>query len=368
MRTFTTAFSIAALASVARSGGIIDNAIEAAKIAASASTLSGAGNYVFTNVATGQILSFTRNGDTTDFYPQDDGESLALQFAGNAARLSGGNNKCASAQWSYEFEGGVDYAAVSYACAVGSGLLTGTDTLEKTKQWWYIVPAGSASSSTSSSDASSSSSAAPSASASASSSTGATFNEAKFNALAQSKAAKTPSVSSSSSSAASAASTPSSSSSSSDALSLNEQLAEDGYYTTSSSSINVHDVDTSGVSSYNRSTWICRHPGWWLAAHQSYVTKAGHVECADDLKAYLAANPTSSRMTKRSRPSHHEMAQKLAKKGQQTYWIIAVDHILDMATRAIGSESLSTYGGYTSTTLSLWNQNDNSQLWTVTPA
>ncbi|GAA5918663.1 hypothetical protein JCM5296_005461 [Sporobolomyces johnsonii] len=367
MRTFTTAVSIAALASVARSGGIIDNAIEAAQIAASASTLSGAGNYVFTNVATGQTLSFTRNGDTTDFYPQNDGDSLAVQFAGNAARLSGGNNKCASAQWSYEFEGGVDYAAVSYACAVGSGLLTGTDTLEKTKQWWYLLPAGSTSSSDASSDASSSSSAAPSSTSSASdsSSTGATFNEAEFNALAQSKAAKT-SSSSSSSSAAPAAS--SSSSSSSADSTLDEQLAEDGYYTTSSSSIDINDVDISGVSSYNRSTWICRHPGWWLAAHQSYVTKAGHVECADDLKAYLAANPTSSRMTKRSKPSHHEMAKKLAKKAQQTYWIIAVDHILDMSTRAIGSDSLSTYGGYTSTTLSLWNQNDNSQLWTITPA
>lgn len=29
----------------------------------------------------------------------------------------------------------MDHAAVSYACAVGSGLLTGTDSLEKTKQW-----------------------------------------------------------------------------------------------------------------------------------------------------------------------------------------------------------------------------------------
>lgn len=51
------------------------------------------------------------------------------------ARISGGNNKCASAQWSTDYEGGVDYAAVSYACAVGDGQKTGTDTLEKTKQW-----------------------------------------------------------------------------------------------------------------------------------------------------------------------------------------------------------------------------------------
>lgn len=58
-----------------------------------------------------------------------------MQFSGSAARISGGNNKCASAQWSYDVEGGVDHAAVSYACKVGQGLLTGTDTLEETKQW-----------------------------------------------------------------------------------------------------------------------------------------------------------------------------------------------------------------------------------------
>lgn len=48
---------------------------------ASASTLSGAGNYVFTNVKTGQQLSFSRSSDTTDFYPvdADEGESLAVQ-------------------------------------------------------------------------------------------------------------------------------------------------------------------------------------------------------------------------------------------------------------------------------------------------
>lgn len=57
------------------------------------------------------------------------------QFNGNQARISGGNNKCASAQWDANYEGGVDYAAVAYACAVGSGPLTGTATLERTKQW-----------------------------------------------------------------------------------------------------------------------------------------------------------------------------------------------------------------------------------------
>lgn len=83
--------------------------------------------------ANGPLSAFSRRVERS---PADPARSLShlSQFEGNAARLSGGNNKCASAQWSYEVEGGVDYAAVSYACAVGSGQ-SGTATLEKTKQW-----------------------------------------------------------------------------------------------------------------------------------------------------------------------------------------------------------------------------------------
>ncbi|GAA5939331.1 uncharacterized protein JCM15063_004489 [Sporobolomyces koalae] len=370
MRTSTTALALSALVSYVKAGGIIDNTAEAASILASASGLSGEGNYVITNVQTGQQLSFAREDGTTNFYPQSGGDPVAIQFAGNAARISGGNNKCASAQWSYDFEGGVDYAAVSYACAVGEGLLTGTDTLEKTKQWWYFVPAGTTSDDSSSSDKGA-------------------LTADKLNALKGAKAAKVASqqVTSSAEAAAPApsseapapkaestpaASSPvsapasgSSSSSSSGELSLDQQKAKYGYYTTSASSISIKDVDVSKVNKQDKSTWICRHPGWWLARHSAYVKK--HVECASDLKAYLKDHPESARRLAK-RASHHDMAKKLQKKGQQTFYIIAVDHILDMSTRAIAGSSLSTFGGYTSTTLSLWNKGDNSQLWTVSSA
>ncbi|GAA5824332.1 hypothetical protein JCM5353_007028 [Sporobolomyces roseus] len=373
MRTTSTSLAVAALFSIARAGGIIDNTVEAAQLLASASGLNGGGNYVITNVATGQQLSFAREDGTTNFYPQSGGDPVEIQFAGNAARLSGGNNKCASAQWSYDFEGGVDYAAVSYACAVGNGLLTGTDTLEKTKQWWYFVPAGTTSGGDDSSDDSSNDDEALSA--------------AKLNSLKGSKAAKVAAAPaqeqeqeevapapqeaapSSQESAPAPASTPaasSSSSSSSEELSLDEQHAKYGYYTTSRSTISIKEVDVSGVNKADKSTWICRHPGWWTARHPNYVYKAGHVECASDLEAYLKDHPSAARRLAK-RASHHEMAQKLQKKGQQTYYIIAVDHILDMSTRAIAGSSLSTFGGYTSTTLSLWDKSP-SQLWTVSSA
>lgn len=66
-------------------------------------------------------------------------------------------------------------------------------------------------------------------------------------------------------------------------------------------------------------------------SHPEYVTSGGHVECANDLKAYLASHQGKMRMGKRSvavAPSHKDLAQRLAKKaGQPSYYIIAVDHI-----------------------------------------
>lgn len=52
----------------------------------SASTLSGAGNYVLTNVATGQTLSFSRSG-VTNFVPQSGGEPVAIQVRGYLSLL-----------------------------------------------------------------------------------------------------------------------------------------------------------------------------------------------------------------------------------------------------------------------------------------
>ncbi|BGP19549.1 hypothetical protein JCM10213_000149 [Rhodosporidiobolus nylandii] len=366
MKTFYSLLAAAAFASIAQAGGSIDNTQEASKIAASASQLNGEGNYVFTNVKTGKVLSFTRSSDTTDFFPSDSSDSLAVQFSNGAARLSGGNNKCASAQWSYDVEGGVDYAAVSYACTVGTGLLTGTDTLEKTKQWWYIVPAGTTGSSSdeASNGDNSDASEDDSSDSGVSVSVGLSFGSENKADLKAARVAAAPSTSSTEPAAAS----PDAAASSSSDSGVSAKQAEYnqlGYWTSSSSTISLDGVDTSSVSSYDRKTWVCRHPGWWLARHQAYVTKAGHVECESDLKAYLADQQSSKRLARRSRPSHSEMAKKLVRKSQTTYHIIAVDHLQDMATRAIAHNSLTTAGGYTSTELNLWNQSDDGQLWII---
>lgn len=154
-----------------------------------------------------------------------------------------------------------------------------------------------------------------------------------------------------------------------------------GYWTSSSSSIDASVADVSGVDPNDRKTWLCRHPGWWLAAcvspppflpavkrlsfslltlpslvsrsHPDYITQAGHVECASDLAAYRAAQ-SSSRMVKR----HRDLAASvlLKRDQQQAYHIIAVDHLQDMATRAVAADEVDTFGGYTSTRLALWDQ------------
>ncbi|KAK4048120.1 hypothetical protein OIV83_004990 [Microbotryomycetes sp. JL201] len=331
-RTITVAAFAATLVSA---GGSIDNSQEANAVIAAASQLSGSGTYVFENAATGQVLSFSRQGGTTNFYPNDDGSSVDVQFADGAARISGGNNKCASAQWSYDVEGGVDHAAVSYACAVGEGEKTGTDTLEKTKQWWYLVAVDGGDSG---GDNNNSGSDAPDTQDDSAASTHVML-----------------------------AAQPAKNDNKDDSTSSGYLSHAKGYYEYPESTIPLDKVDTSGVNKKDRASWICRHPGWWLNNHPGYVD-AGHPECASDLKAYRSAN---KRLVKRSKSAHHDMAEalKLRKRGDgQKFYIIAQDHLWDMATRAVGSDAIGTYGGYTSTILSLWDKSDPSQMWTITSA
>lgn len=114
---------------------------------------------------------------------------------------------------------------------------------------WYFVPAGE--SSAPAPAPAPSSEATPS--SSSSSSDGAyQFNEAKD----QVKAAVAPSTASAENSTPAAA--PSSS---------GKQATWNpaGFWESSSSTISLDGIDTSKVNKQDRATWICRHPGWWLA-------------------------------------------------------------------------------------------------------
>ncbi|SCZ97274.1 BZ3500_MvSof-1268-A1-R1_Chr4-2g07103 [Microbotryum saponariae] len=339
MKGIQQLLSFSTLITVVLAGGSIDNSDEARLIRSSASTLSGNGNYVFENVATGQQLSFRRDSVTNFFPSLRDGDSLEVQFENGAARISGGNNKCASAQWSYDVEDGVDAFAVSYACAVGEGQ-SGTDTLEKTKQWRVADSSSSDGNDDDDDDDDHSPSlglslAAKSRKVTTTPSESATFDSAKKAVTSKANATTTAFLS-----------------------------HAKGFYEYHASSIPRKLIDQTKVIPTNRTTWPCIHPGWWLQNHPSYVTKDGHIECKGDLKAYRASL-SSSRMARRSRIAAGEGSSKVIKRGAKEYYIITQDHLDDMATRAIGSKSVSSFGEYTSTNLVLWNKSDPHQIWTI---
>lgn len=117
-------------------------------IAAAGVPLQGSGNYDIRNVQTGRTLSFFRSGGVTNLYPSMGGIPVAIQVnattngtTGTQLRISGGNGKCASAQWNVftDGTGGRDWAMVAYVCVVGNNI-TANSSVENTKQWWYAVP------------------------------------------------------------------------------------------------------------------------------------------------------------------------------------------------------------------------------------
>ncbi|GAA5997472.1 uncharacterized protein JCM10292_000872 [Rhodotorula paludigena] len=98
------------------------------------------GNYRFQNVQTKQSFVYQAKGNHV--YPGKTNKGAAFTVAAHPDskvawhRLAvGGKNKCLSSAWGSSGNN----AAVAYACAVGNQA-KGTKTLEKTKQWWLIVP------------------------------------------------------------------------------------------------------------------------------------------------------------------------------------------------------------------------------------
>ncbi|GAA5820398.1 hypothetical protein JCM3770_002428 [Rhodotorula araucariae] len=228
--------------------GIVDNSAVFNRLATSAHEPSG--QYKIQNVATGKYLYFERPDDTTNLITGND-DSRTVELGQDSAYGQSGRKydtwsgtfirgleKCMSAQWG----DGIDHAAVSYACKVG-GSTDGTDTLEVAKQFWKFVPCGSSSEADDDHDDDKVS--------------------VQFNA----------DESSGSHAASNAQFTKASDDDSGSATATTKAPAA-----------------TQSVDSKDRSTWVCRHPGWWLARHPDYITEAGHIECKDELAAYRASD------------------------------------------------------------------------------
>ncbi|GAA5907101.1 hypothetical protein JCM8208_004513 [Rhodotorula glutinis] len=338
MLSTTTSLALLGLASTAvNAAGIVDNLQLFSKLTSLAAT-HYEGQYKIQNVATGDYLQFDRPGDTTNLITSSSPNTVTLGHD-SAYGQSGvkwdtwtgtyitGMSKCVSAQW--DDQQGVDGAAVSYACKVG-GSSDGSDSLEVAKQFWKLVPCGSSSSSSSSDD---------------SSDVADTDSSVQFNAAKSSSSNKMAAVA--------------------DFSAASDDSGDDSAPTTTSSA----PASTQSVDKHDRTTWVCRHDGKWLARHYRYVTEAGHVECKDELEAYWASQ--KRRMARRSRVAHGHAVDAVArrdKRDESTYCIIAVDHLTDMTTRALTPDHISTFGGYSSLKLADWNENDSSQHWRIISA
>ncbi|BGP44516.1 hypothetical protein JCM10450v2_000330 [Rhodotorula kratochvilovae] len=129
-----------ALSDIGGLAGAIDNAAQAASLQ-SAAAPPETGSYIFRNAATGQALSYSRDGN--HIVPSSGaGTPVHVLSFGAAApwvRLQiGDKDKCLSAQWGGSF----NLAGVMYSCAVdeGGAVTRAANTLEPTKQWWLMVP------------------------------------------------------------------------------------------------------------------------------------------------------------------------------------------------------------------------------------
>ncbi|GAA5888863.1 hypothetical protein JCM16303_002546 [Sporobolomyces ruberrimus] len=348
MKTTSSLALLAVAASTVQAQGIVDNVKTFVKLATQAIELSG--DYYIQNAKTGKYLYFDRPGDTTNLITGNDKQTVTLgqdkQYGQSGVKWQDwagtyiqGLEKCASSQWGHDQ--GYNIAAVSYACKVG-GSKDGSDTLEVAKQFWKLVPCGSNDDSSSSSSSSSSS-------------------NKVVNLNAQVKLAAVNSKGDDSKS--SAKSNSASASTDSDDSTPTSSSNDDGPW---------KPRQTNTLDKSDRSTWICRHPGWWLARHQGYVWDAGHVECQDDLENYLQQQKKRDLGFKSHERMHKRNKRSLAveKRGSnsQRVCIIAVDHSLDMTTRAITPTVMDTFGGYKSVALADFDDSDEAQHWIVSSA
>ncbi|KAH8922456.1 hypothetical protein BT69DRAFT_1334719 [Atractiella rhizophila] len=116
------------------------NNSKVAKALTSASKVIPNGNYYLKNVGTGHYLRAGQRGSAYDIYPSTSKTKIVSKKHNQGTkyiRFSVGQH-CFSAQWNAKVDGGSDHAAVMYKCVVDP---LKKSSLEKTKQWYTLVPA-----------------------------------------------------------------------------------------------------------------------------------------------------------------------------------------------------------------------------------
>ncbi|POY75920.1 hypothetical protein BMF94_1003 [Rhodotorula taiwanensis] len=393
MRTYATLAAVPLLAVAVSAAGLIDNMKQFTAISNAAKTFDG--DYYVRNVKTGKYLYFDRPDDTTNLITGDEKKTIQLghdKAYGQSGRkwdtwdgtyFRGLNDKCLSAQWG---EHGTDVAGVSYGCKVGEGT-TGSDSLELAKQLWRVIPCGVGSGSGSGSGSSDSAA------------------TADFRQLAtvdtksddsKPKAADTADFESPSDGSDAAEAEQPAANESAGPVDPKDRstwvcrkdgkwLSEHPDYVYEGGKIECKEdleayvkehgkpVDD-GIDPNDRTTWECKHDAQWLSEHPDYVWKAGKIECRQRLLDFYAKTGQKKRSyttaearahSRRSAKRHSELAKRGS---EETFCIIALDHLTDMTTRALTEKTVASFGGYLSVELADFNKDDDSQHWVVTQA
>lgn len=117
-----------------------------------------------------------------------------------------------------------------------------------------------------------------------------------------------------------------------------------------------------GYDSDMESDVTCPKTRKWLREHSEYVDD--HPECKDIVRKGKSELKDKRRRLRRQ--AHKR--RKNDKSSVGPFFLIPVDHLLDMQTRALTGSEKRTVGGYRSTRLDALDPNDPAQQWYLDPA
>lgn len=106
----------------------------------------------------------------------------------------------------------------------------------------------------------------------------------------------------------------------------------------------------------------CSKDADWLSAHREYLQD--HPECKERKKGKSRKKDQRSLIQQRSL----EKRKKEATESFGPFFLVPIDHLPDMRTRALTGSEKRTVGGYRSTRLDPLDPDDANQQWYLTPA
>lgn len=302
----------------------------------SAAVVPPDGRYVFSNVATGHIIHHDRNHNVPNIYPAKfvyprgrlghrvkrpqlalRAHKMGTKWISLRTPLDGKDStKCISAQWDDKTDGaqgGADHAGTLYECVVDP--LNLGASLEKTKQWWLLMP----------------------------------VKTAKSLKLSHKPSGKSRVVQS-------------------DPVDKSDDTSETAVSLGRQRSTQTND-SPKGLPYWNTKTNRMETLPPWKYDKRSLdepetedLTFAGNT--ADGTAQSMRAEgdePSDSAPRLAARHDHHSPNLESTKLGP--FFVIAVDHLYDMETRVLSSKSKRTIGNQLSVVMSSLDPDDKSQQW-----